>query len=114
MFQLGTGVTIILEKNVNIKRGWEYAGGKIIVTDSRVVLRPHKLNISREPESFLLENITGVETYNQFGIVPTGIKISVAGRDPVKLVVWGRSEVIAALSQNRSETPAGSGAGGGA
>lgn len=94
---LGQGETVLLEKAANIRKAVEYAGGKMTLTNRRLVVRPHALNINSDTVDIPLVNIASVEPFNVLGLVPTGLKINLKDGSDQRLVVWGRGAVADAI-----------------
>ncbi|MGO0059497.1 GRAM domain-containing protein [Brevibacillus fluminis] len=85
-----------LKENIpaNLMRGIEAVGGKMTITNERIIFTPHVLNIQTKPLEIGIHEITAVEKRNSLFIVPNGIKIVVKHGQAYKFVVWKREELI--------------------
>lgn len=99
MFELNDGEKLIADKAANAKKGFEYVGGRLAVTNERIVHVPHKMNIQSGMISITIPEIQFVTTYNQFGILPTGILLKTKSGDEYRFVVWGRMKLIHAINE---------------
>jgi hypothetical protein len=97
--KLEAGETTLLTKAANIRKSMEYAGGKLTLTDRRLVVEPHNLNIDSHAVDIALANIATVEPFPMFGFIPTGVRLGLKDGTEQRLVVWGRAEVMAAIKK---------------
>jgi hypothetical protein len=86
--------TVLDERPANIRRGMEYAGGKMVLTNRRLLLRPHGLNANSRPVDIDLADIASVEPFNQFWVIPSGMRVVLKDGDEHRLVVGGRDATI--------------------
>ena len=91
--------TVLVEKAANVRRKFEYAGGKVTVTNRRVLLVPHAINLDSRPAAVLISEITLVEPFAQFGIFPTGVRLTMRDGSQQHFICWGRQQVIDAITQ---------------
>ena len=94
---LQPGETVILEKLANIRRKFEYAGGKVVLTNQRVLLVPHAMNLDSRPAEVALADIASVEPFSQFGFVPTGVRLTRNDGAQQHFICWGRAAVMSAI-----------------
>jgi hypothetical protein len=97
--ELEAGETVVLEKAANIRKAMEYAGGRVRVTNQRVLLEPHAINLDSQPAAIPLSDIAKVETYSQFGFIPTGVRLTMKDGSQQHFIVFGRKQVIDAIGR---------------
>lgn len=91
------GEEIVKEGRANLQRGRETVGGRLYLTDRRLVFEAHKLNLQRAPEEVARDQIASVtKAWTRFlGIIPLAPNtLAVAtsdGRD-LRFVLTGREE----------------------
>ncbi len=95
--KLEAGESTILSKAANIRKKVEYAGGTLTLTDRRLVVEPHNINIDSNAVDIPLANIAGVEPFNVLFVVPNGVLVRLKDGTEQRLVVWGREAVMAAI-----------------
>ncbi len=83
---------IIKEGAANHFQGLESVGGKLYLTNRRVVFNSHNLNIQIHQISIPFNKIKKVEKRMSLGIVPNGLLIKTIDGKEEKFVVWGRSK----------------------
>lgn len=89
----GTGIdlendeTILFETGANHFKGIEGVGGKLYLTNKRLLFKSHKYNIQNHELSIPLSNIESVGRYRTFGITNNGISITSTGHSIEKFVV---------------------------
>ena len=72
---LQPGEELIFQTNANHFKGIEAVGGKLSLTNKRLVFKSHKLNIQSHIYTLPSEQIKAVERYKTMGIVNNGLKI---------------------------------------
>jgi hypothetical protein len=85
----------------SVYQGAEVVGGRLIITNQRLLFEAHALNINREPVDIPLRDITSVTTVRS-GILPNGILVSCFSGRRYHFVVWGRKRIIAMIEQQRA------------
>lgn len=82
-----------------LRRGFEGVGGRIILTNQRLLFEAHGINIQREPLSIPLDDILGVTTYNSMGIVPNGFKVQCRSGQEYKFIAFNRQQILDLIRQ---------------
>ncbi|WP_142825886.1 hypothetical protein [Planococcus soli] len=82
----------------NLFKGWEGVGGRLIITEEKVVFTPHKVNFQTEQVEVELSSIIEVGRRNTLKLVPNGFYIKDLKGIEYKFVVHGRNEIIGYLS----------------
>jgi len=98
-----TEVEIILfETPANHFKGIEAVGGKLFLTNKRLVFNSHKLNIQNHQLAISLVDIMKVGRYKTLGLVNNGLAVTTAGNTTEKFVVEQLDEWLNQLaSTNR-------------
>jgi hypothetical protein len=99
---------VVKEGRANLQRGIEAVGGKLYLTDRRLVFEAHKFNIQSAPLQIELGSVVDVRKCwtRLWGIVPSvPNSIAVTTKDGTvhRFVVWGRESWIVAIE---GQTPA--------
>ncbi len=108
---LESGETVIKEGRANLMRGAEGVGGRLSLTDRRLVFESHALNLQRGPALLALSEVAGLDKVwtRVFGLIPlapNGLAIRSADGQELRFVVSGRSKWIEAIeAATRAETP---------
>ena len=96
----------------NLQRGRETVGGRIYLTNQRLIFVPHFLNLQREPLFLELATIKSIQKcWTKFlGVLPiwpNSLAIQVVSGDTHKFVLFSRSKWMADISSlsgaNRQE-----------
>lgn len=78
----------------NLFKGVEAVGGKLKITNKRLIFTAHSLNIQGGTTEILIDQITEVKKRNTLGIVPNGMSVICKDGVEYKFVVWNRSKLI--------------------
>ena len=81
------GENILFETPANHFKGIEGVGGKLYLTNKRLVFKSHKLNIQQHQLSLLTKNIKSFNRYKTLGLVDNGLAIIIAEGKTEKFVV---------------------------
>lgn len=84
----------------NLFIGPEAVGGKLKITDRRLVFKSHDFNIQTGTIEILIEQIAEVKKRNTLGIVPNGMSIITKDGIKYKFVLWRRSKIIDFISKH--------------
>lgn len=95
---------ILAEKPANLFRGLEGVGGKLKVTNYRLIFTPHALNIQSEPEEILISNIASVRPHNLMGFIPNQMILTLVSGEERRFVVWGRQRLIELIERSMMVT----------
>jgi hypothetical protein len=88
----------LIEKSAaNLMRGVEAVGGRMILTNQRVLFEAHKINVQAAPLAIPLSKIESVAPSRTLGIVPNGITIRCYSGEEYRFVVWGRKRIISKI-----------------
>ena len=75
---LAPGETIVLKGLANHFKGVEARGGTLVLTDQRLVFRPHRLNIQRAPLSIPRHDIETAMPCRTLVVVPNGLLVKLS------------------------------------
>ena len=79
--------TILFDTGANHFKGAEAVGGKLYLTDKRLVFKSHKFNIQNHKLSINLSDIEKVDRYKTLGLVNNGLSVTTTGNRIEKFVV---------------------------
>lgn len=100
MEELGPHEHVIFERiHANWLRGFEGVGGKLFLTNERLVFIPHGLNFQTEWVQIEIWAMTKIEKSATWGLIPNGITITLDSGHVFKFVVWNRSKIIKEIVQ---------------
>jgi hypothetical protein len=92
---------IIDKVAANLMRGVESVGGRMILTDQRILFEAHTLNLQTTPLAIPLSSIQTVVPSNVLGFVPTGITIRCTSGEEYRFVVGDRKRIISRIEECR-------------
>ncbi|WP_413373001.1 GRAM domain-containing protein [Paenibacillus taichungensis] len=100
MEELGPTEYVIFERiQANWLRGFEGVGGKLFLTNERLVFIPHGLNFQTEWVQIEIWAMTKIEKSATWGLIPNGITVTLDSGHVFKFVVWNRSKIIKEIVQ---------------
>lgn len=85
---------IHLDVFANLFRGREAVGGKLKITDTRLIFKSHAFNVQTGTTEILIEQIREVRKRNNLWIVPNGISVITKIGVEYKFVLWNRNKII--------------------
>jgi hypothetical protein len=91
--------TILLETVANHFKGAEGVGGKLYLTNKRMVFKSHKLNIQNHELSISLSAIGKVDRYKTLGLINNGLCVTTRDNKKEKFVVQQIDEWINILTE---------------
>ena len=80
-------------------------GGKLQLTDRRLIFRSHSLNIQVHQEAYSLESIVAVKPRNTLGLVPNGMAVGLRDGREERFVVFGRGGWMSAIIEAKARMP---------
>ncbi|HEX5170139.1 MAG TPA: GRAM domain-containing protein [Cyclobacteriaceae bacterium] len=92
---------IIKEDGANHFKGAEGVGGKLVLTNKRLIFKSHKFNIQNHEESIGLGQIKTVERRKTWHIINNGLLLQLVNNDVHKFVVNSASEWVNTIDQQR-------------
>ena len=91
--------SIEIEGPANLFRGMEGVGGKLYLTNKKVVFKAHKINIQKGQTDILYENITEIIKRKTAKIINNGIRIKTNDKNEFDFVVNDREKWIEKLNE---------------
>jgi hypothetical protein len=104
-----TNEQLVKEGFANLQRGWETVGGRLYLTNQRLIFESHPFNVQRGTTIVPLPNIAVVqETWtkflNQIPIANNSIAVTTNEEREYRIVVWGRRDWIEAIMRQQHVT----------
>jgi len=93
---------IIREGGANHFRGLEAVGGKLALTDKRIVFKSHKLNIQNHQQSFELGHLESIQATKTWKLFNNGLSLQLANQEVHRFVVDAADEWVAMIEKQRS------------
>jgi hypothetical protein len=87
MIETADDEDIIKEGRANHFKGVEGVGGKLVLTDRRLIFKSHKLNIQTHQESFDLGRIQRISATRTLGILQNGLTLELITNDRHRFIV---------------------------
>jgi len=97
--ELRNNETLIKQGAANHWQGWEAVGGRLFLTDQRLVFKSHSFNVQRHETSIELEEVAFVKPRNNFLLVPNGMSIFLRKGQEERFVIWSRKDWINKIRQ---------------
>ena len=84
---------IEFSKSANHFKGIEGVGGKLFITNKKIIFKSHAINIQNHELHIEFFDIQSIQFYNSLGILPNGLMIITKSGKKEKFVVWKRTEI---------------------
>lgn len=92
---------IIREGGANHFKGMEGVGGKLVLTNKRLIFKSHKLNVQNHQDNFELEKIERLQTNKTLGFIANGLIVELANQEKHKFVVDAPQAWIEIISNQK-------------
>jgi len=92
-FELKIGEEIFADTPANLLRGIEAVGGRLKLTNKRILFEANTRNFQTMPAEIPLEHIIDVKKNKTYGLIPNGLMVCTKSLD-YKFIVWGREKLI--------------------
>jgi hypothetical protein len=101
------GETLIKSGAANLQRGIETVGGRLYMTNYRLVFEPHAFNIQTEPLIIPVANIGGTRPcwtkfLNLIPLLPNSLAVATTDGKEYAYVTWGRQAWIKAIDGQKA------------
>jgi hypothetical protein len=96
---LEEGERVVLESGANHFKGAEGVGGKLVLTDRRLIFKSHKFNIQNHQDTFDLRSVVSAEVTKTARIFNNGLLIRLTDDQVHRFVVDNPSEWQASIMQ---------------
>jgi hypothetical protein len=93
---------LIFETPANHFKGIEAVGGKLVLTDKRLIFKSHRLNIQNHQLTINLSDVTQVDKYKTLGLVNNGLSIQITRQTTEKFVVEKIDEWLSHLNGTKN------------
>jgi len=100
--ETGPDEHILFETPANHFKGIEGVGGKLYLTNKRLIFKSHKLNIQNHQLSIQLTDVKDVDSYKTLGLVNNGLSITTIDDKTEKFVVEQVENWIKYLTEKNS------------
>ncbi len=99
---LEPGETLFKEGAANLQRGWETVGGKLHLTNTRLIFEAHRFNVQTGATIVQRSAIAGVDKcwtkfLNLIPMMPNSIAVRRNDGTEQRYVVWGRDAWLQAI-----------------
>ena len=98
------GESIIHSGGANHLKNREAVGGKLYLLTDKLQFKSHRLNLQNHEFTIYIDQIKGVTFYNNLGIIPNGLAISLKDGRQEKFVVSGRQHWKTEIEKLRAIT----------
>lgn len=104
--KLRQGEQTIKESPANLQKNIETVGGKLYLTDQRLVFEAHKFNVQRGVTEVELSNIQALRLcwtrqWGLFPIFPNSLAVYTKRGEEYRFVLFGRSAWVVAIEAQR-------------
>lgn len=94
---------IIKEGAANHFKGMEGVGGKLVLTNKRLIFKSHKLNLQNHQDNFELAQIENLQTSKTLGFLKNGLTLELNGNEKHKFIIDAPQEwVVTILNQKQT------------
>src|SRR5262245_18675273 len=95
MIQMHVGESVLREGLANLQRGWETVGGRLYLTNERLIFEPHALNLQTQPEELRLSDASVVEKcwtkfLGKIPLMPNSLAVHARQVYVLRFVLWRR------------------------
>lgn len=87
VIETAEGENIIKSGGANHFVEKEGVGGKLVLTDQRLIFKSHKYNVHKHQQTIDLNRITGIEVVRTFGILENGLILELRNGEKHKFIV---------------------------
>ncbi len=94
--------SIEVEGSANLFRGIEGVGGKLFLTNKKIIFKSHKLNIQKGQTTIFYKDITQITKRKTAKLLNNGIRITTNNKNEFDFVVNEREKWIEALNKKRT------------
>ena len=87
IIELNSSESIIIEGGANHFKGKEGVGGKLVLTDQRLIFKSHKFNAQNHELALTLNEIKGISETKTLGILNNGLTIELITNESHRFIV---------------------------
>lgn len=104
-FELRTNEELVGEVSANLKRGIEFAGGRLTITNQRLIFRAHVLNVQSQGAEIPLSSIADVEKESSLlGIINNRLKVRTNSGIEYDFVISRRDEIASLIQRQIADS----------
>jgi hypothetical protein len=85
------------------KKGLANVGGRLTLTDKRLVFKPHALNLGGREQSYPLEDLGAILFPNTMFFIPNGLTLVLKDGRRERFVVYARKEWLEKIKDARAK-----------
>lgn len=99
--EMNENETEIYTSGANLFRNIESVGGKLILTNERLIFLPRSININQDKEYVELSRINSMEKVKTLGIIENGLLVTLNNDKKLQFVVNNREKWIEKISETK-------------
>lgn len=92
---------ILADKAANLIRGVESVGGRLKITNQRLIFEANAINNQKQTLEIPLNQISEVIKRYTFGLIPNGLLIKLKSNVEYKFIVWNCGELIKLITKKK-------------
>jgi hypothetical protein len=89
---------VVMENGANHFKGVEGVGGKLVLTDKRLIFKSHPMNVQNHESSFDLTEIKNLSATKTLKVLKNGLKLDLANNESHRFIVDDPSAWVAAMN----------------
>lgn len=97
----GENEWIIREGSANHFKGMEGVGGKLVLTNRRLIFKSHKLNLQNHQNNFELVQIENLQTNKTLGFLENGLTLELNGSEKHKFIIDAPQEWVTMIMNQK-------------
>lgn len=105
MIDTKAGESVLFDTGANHFKGAEGVGGKLYLTNKRLVFKSHRFNIQPHELSINLSDINKVDKFKTLGFVNNGLSLTIINNKTEKFAVQQIDEWVKQLTEKREVQP---------
>ncbi|MHA0858083.1 GRAM domain-containing protein [Paenibacillus sp. CMAA1364] len=87
----------------NLFRGIEAVGGRLHITNERLIFKPHRINVQTKPLEINIKEIKNIKKTNTLLLVPNGMKVILDNGQEYRFVVGSRTKLIDLIMNTKNK-----------
>lgn len=94
---LDAGEQLVKQGDANLQRGIETVGGRLFLTNRRLIFKSHRLNVQTGATEIALANVAATEVcwtklLNLIPVAPNSLRVTTTAGDEHRYVLFGRAQ----------------------
>ena len=99
MIDMSSSEQIVRDVAASMRRGIETVGGRLLITNKRLLFQAHALNIQKLPAEIPYNNISEIRRFKNLGIVNNGASIILNSGMEYKFILNKTGEIIKIINE---------------